>query len=281
MQEPAGEAKATAPGAFASNFGAEFDGFVRQAYARSVDQAREFVAFVTPEPGSAVVEVGAGSGRITFDGGLAEAVGRQGRLLVTDPSSAQLDVARRRAADLGHDWVRFLCAPVEALPVAPETADLCLGALFLHFTEPADAVRAMARTVHPGGRVAICAMGEMRFSPAWREVFEPAFRLLEARGLSFDVFPPREALERIFREAGLTVDAVQETVDRLGFPTVDIAIGVLRQTKWVPLMLRRLPADESRGAERAVEARLRDIWKRTAPEDLVSPGTMVSILGRR
>lgn len=64
-------------------------GYFRTCYALALEQAREFVAFVDPEPGSAVVEVGAVSGRVTCHGGLAERIGRQGRLLVTDPFGAR------------------------------------------------------------------------------------------------------------------------------------------------------------------------------------------------
>ena len=281
VQEPGGESKAAAPGAFASGFSGEFDGFFRQAYARSVEQARDFVALADPRPGSAVVEVGAGTGRITFDGGLAERVGREGQLLVTDPSSAQMDVARRRAADMGLDWVRFVCAPVEALPVEPGTADLCLGALFLHFTEPLDALRAMVRVLRPGGRLAICAAVAWLWTPTWRAMYGPALDVLRSHGLAFDVFLPRDGLERIIRDLGITIDRAEETVDRMVFPSVEIGIQVLRQTKFVALMLRKVPPEERRGAEEAVEARMREVWGRAQPDELVFPGTMVSIVGHR
>jgi diguanylate cyclase (GGDEF)-like protein len=281
LQKPGGDGGAAAPGSFASSFSVEFDSYFRQAYARSVEQAREFVAFVDPEPGSAVVEVGAGSGRITFDGGLAERVGRRGQLLVTDPSAAQLEVARKRAADLGFDWVRFVCAPVEALPLQPGTADLCLGAVFLHFTEPADAIRAMARVVRAGGRVAVNALGDIPWPPAWQEILEPVSRVLRAHGLAVDIFTPPELLVRQFRHAGLVVDRVEEATEPVDYRTAEIAAAVWRQTRFVALLLRRLPPQAAHGVEEEFERRLRDVWRRARPEELVLRVAAVSIVGHR
>jgi SAM-dependent methyltransferase len=281
VQEPGGEAKSAAPGAFASSFTTEFDAYFRQTYARSVDQAREFVAFVAPQPGTAVVEVGAGSGRITFDGGLAERVGREGQLLVTDPSAAQLDVARQRALQLGLDWLRFVCAPVEALPVEPGTADLCLGATFLHFTDADTAIRAMARVVRPGGRVAVFAGTGTAWSDAWLEILRPARDALAAHGLGLELFTPRPALERAFREAGLTIEAAEELWEEFDYGSAETALAVWRQARLVPLLLRRLPSAAAHGVVEAVEARMREVWARARPEELVLRGSGLNIVGRR
>ena len=281
LQQPGGERTATAPGAFSSKFTTEFDRHFRQAYARSVEQAREFVAFVDPEPGSAVVEVGAGSGRITLDGGLAARVGREGQLLVTDPSPAQLQVARNRAEELGFDWVRFVCAPVEALPVAPGTADLCLGSTFLHFTEPSEAIRAMARVVRVGGRVAVSAGADIEWPPAWREILAPVYRALELHGQSLALFTPRPALEEAFQAAGLVVDRAVQSTERVDYGSAEGAVAVWRQTRLVPLMLRRLPREATRAVEEAFEARLRDVWEAQAAEDLMLNISVVHLMGHR
>lgn len=149
LRLPGEDQEMDGPGHFAARFSSEFDQYFRQAYARAVEQAQEFVVFADPQPGDAVVEVAAGSGRISFDGGLAQRVTREGQPLLTDPSPAQLRVARRRAQELGYDWVRFLQAPVEELPVASSTVGLVIGSTFLHFTDPAVALRAMARPASP------------------------------------------------------------------------------------------------------------------------------------
>ena len=72
-----------------------------------------------------------------------------------DPARTVL-AARKRAEEMCLDWLRFVRASAEDLPVASGTADLVVGALFLHFTDPAQALREMARVLRPGGRVAVC-----------------------------------------------------------------------------------------------------------------------------
>jgi len=130
VRRPGSDAEQPPPGTYAAGFGPEFESYFRQAFARAVEQAREFVAFAAPQAGQAVVEVATGSGRITFDGGLAERVGPEGQLLLTDPSAAQIQSARKRAHNLGLDWVRLLQAPGEDLPLASGTVEIVLGSTF-------------------------------------------------------------------------------------------------------------------------------------------------------
>jgi len=247
-----------APGEFGRGFGTQFDGYFRQMYARAVEQAQEFVEFVAPRPGSAVVEVGAGSGRITFDGGLAQRIGERGQLLVTDPSPAQLQVARQRAESLGLSWVRFLAAPVEDLPLASNSVDLVLGSTFLHFTDAAAAIRSMARVTRPGGRVAVSAGLRWKYGLAWVRALEPVRRTLQEHGLSYrDPFLPDEELEGLFRAAGLTVEGRHpSTEEYLVFPSAEIVIGVARQARLVPLLLRQVPESAQAAVEAEFEAGL-------------------------
>ncbi len=229
--------------------------YFRQAYVRAVAQAKEFVDFVDPQPGSVVVEVGAGSGRITFDGGLAERIGAGGQLLVTDPSLAQLRVARQRAEQLGLYWVRFLAAPVEELPLAPDSADLVLGATFLHFTNEPVAIQSMARIIHPGGRVGLVVGVDEELGAAWERAFAPIRAQLRANGVperSFGI--PQEQLVRYLEAAGLVVDRiVMASRETLRPPSAEIAVGVARQTRFSALMARGLPPTASAGIEQAFE----------------------------
>ncbi len=247
------------PGAFGAAFGPEFEEYFRVAYAHAMDQAREFVAFVAPEQGSAVVEVGAGSGRIAFDGGLAARVGSQGQLLLTDPSGAQLQAARKHAEERGLGWVRFLRAPAEDLPLASGTADLVLGAVFLHFTDPVQALREMSRILRPGGRLAICAGRETAWPGPWLEVMEPIRRELESWGLPFrhPFLKPGE-VHNLLAAAGLTVERTQEGgPDRWAYPSADLAVATCRQLGLVSLLLRGVPAERHAGMQEEFDRRVR------------------------
>ena len=271
------------PGAFSAGFGPEFDGYFRAQYARSVEQAREFVAFVGPEPGSAVVEVGAGSGRITFDGGLAERIGLRGQLLVTDPSGTQLLEARKHAEERGLEWVRFMKAPAEELPLASGTVDLVLGGLFLHFTEPVRALREMARVVRPGGRVGVCTVRAFNWPRPWVEVLEPMRRELASIGLPFRHWLlQRGELESLVAAAGLLVERVSVTgPDAWGFPSADLAVASWRQLGLVSLLLKGVPEQRKAVAQEEFEHNLRRDFARYAPDEWAITGFAESVVTRK
>lgn len=272
------------PGAFSAGFGPEFDGYFRVQYARALEQAQEFVAFVDPQPGTAVVEVGAGSGRITFDGGLAERIGRQGQLLITDPSGAQLLGCRKHAEERGFDWVRFIRAPVEALPLASGTADLVVGALFLHFTDPAQALREMVRVVRPGGRVAISAGLEHSWPPVWEDAIEPIRQALEAEGVPLrHHFLRSGELEHLMAAAGLRMERSRVVGPlTLEFPSADLAVGLWRQVGLVRLLLRGHGGERVAQVEEEFERRIRENFLRhPSAEWSITDGRLVSVVSQR
>ena len=270
------------PGRFAGRFDQAFDGHFRAAYARAAEQAREFVDFVGPQSGSAVVEVGAGSGRVTFDGGLAARIGPQGQLLVTDPSDAQLQVARGRAAAGGWDWVRFLRAPAEALPVASGTADLVLGAVFLHFTEPVRALCEMARVVRPGGRLALSAPLPFDWSSFWDAVFAPVWAEGAQYGITERHFAVSE--ERIRHGlvvAGVALERQAIALEVADFPTADAAQAMVKQTHMLALLLRDAPSERQQAVERLVLERIVSQWDAYSPRERAWNGRWLSLVARK
>lgn len=84
-------------------FGSALEETLREQYGPWREEAQTFVQWIQVETGTAVVEVGAGMGRLAIEGGLAEAVGSGGVLLLTDPAFAALEAARRRAT-AGSVW---------------------------------------------------------------------------------------------------------------------------------------------------------------------------------
>lgn len=259
LRGPGADPDQEAPGSFAARFGPEWDGYFRHAFARAAAQAREFVDFAAPRAGEAAVEVGAGSGRLAFDGGLAERIGPRGQLLLTDPSASQLQVARRRAQELGLSWLRFLQAPVEDLPLGSGTVGLVIGSTFLHFTDPPTALRSMARLLRPGGRVAVNAVLDLELGDGWEWALEPVREAQRASGLPQRGFlAPRSDLEAACTAAGLELLRVEEAAEVPSqVPSAAIALGMLRQTGFVRLFLRGAPAGRAQAAEEAFSERLR------------------------
>jgi diguanylate cyclase (GGDEF)-like protein len=237
--------------------------------ARATEEARAFVAFAAPEAGSAVVEVGAGSGRVTFEGGLAERVGPTGQLLVTDPSGSELAVARRRAEELGFAWLRFLRAQAENLPLASGTVDLVIGTPFLHGTDPEAAVREMARLLRPGGRLALSVVLPSSWPAAWRRALEPLYRELHRVGADPpEPFPTEEIVRRLVAEAGLVLERTAAVgPEELCFPNAELALWFCRRHGLVPALLRDVPPSRRAGAETAFAHRLRDVFVETPEEE--------------
>ena len=283
LLEPGLDPEAARPAAYAAQFGSEFDGYFRQMFARAAAQAREFVDLVAPSPGCAAVEVAAGSGRITFDGGLAQRVGPSGQLLLTDPSAAQLQVARARAHAMGAGWIRFLEAPVEDLPLGGGGADLVLGSTFLHFTDPRAALRSMARVVRPGGLVAVDAPVALAWGDAWLRALEPVRAELAAHGLPLRSFlPDRASVEAAVAAAGLRIERVRApTTERGEFPDAELAILFCRQIAFVRLMLRGLPEERCAPVQVALERSLREVFPGSTPQERTTLVTTFSLVAYR
>jgi ubiquinone/menaquinone biosynthesis C-methylase UbiE len=116
------------------------------------------LAAVAELAGARVLEVGAGTGRLTR---LLAPVA--GRIVATERSWPMLDVARGRLPEAG--GARFCCAEAGALPVRGDWADLALaGWVFGHFLEwmpdgwrgsVAAALAEMRRALRPGGTLVV------------------------------------------------------------------------------------------------------------------------------
>jgi ubiquinone/menaquinone biosynthesis C-methylase UbiE len=104
------------------------------------------------QPGWACLDVGCGTGQVSFD--LAQMAGPTGRVMGIDTDAEALEVARRTAYDRG-STAHFLCANAAT---APEDAafDLAFARLVLsHLADPSAVLRAMRDAVRPGGVVAV------------------------------------------------------------------------------------------------------------------------------
>ncbi len=107
-----------------------------------------------PQPGQRLLELAAGPGETGF---LAAArLGSEGRLLSTDQSPEMLEVARRRAAELGLDNVDFATIDAQELDLEPGSFDgaLCRWGYML-MGDPDRALRNTHRVLRPGGRLAL------------------------------------------------------------------------------------------------------------------------------
>ncbi len=121
-------------------------GSVAEAYDRArPSYPREAVEWMVGRTPSTVVELGAGTGKLTDR--LVE-LGHD--VLATDPDDAMLQHLRLRHPDL-----RVATAPAEAVPVATRTVDTVVAAQAFHWFDADRALREAARMLKPEGRIAL------------------------------------------------------------------------------------------------------------------------------
>lgn len=265
------------------NFGLDFDEHLQTMYARSIQQARDLVDYLDPKAGEVAIEVGAGAGRIAFDGGLAERLGPGGQLLLTDISGVRLDTCIERAREIRAKWVRVLRAPAERIPVVDDSADLVLAVSVLHFTDQDRAIAELARIAKPGGRIVISTGLDFVWTPPWWAALSPVRAALARHRMEYRPYLPTgdELLGRL-GQAGLQVDRYrtfpEETLD---FPNVDLAIGFWRQIGLVPLILRAIPVEEHELAQDEFDQRVRVMFATTAPEERRLHLSLMDVIARK
>lgn len=127
----------------------------RAAHPDQVAMRRRFWDWVELAPGTAVLEVGCGTGVWARE--VAALVGPGGRVLGLDPSRSLVEAARRFARERGAPpHLAFQVADGAALPFPDGSWDLVLAATVLgHVPDAAAVMREAARVARRGGRVAV------------------------------------------------------------------------------------------------------------------------------
>ena len=127
--------------------------------------SERLVELVHPQPGQTLVELAAGPA----DTGLlaAQRIQPGGRVLLTDGAEAMVEVARRRAEELG------LSALIEARPMDLEWLDLSTATVdgilcrfgYMLVADPETALRETRRVLRPGGRLALAVWDDAAKNP--------------------------------------------------------------------------------------------------------------------
>ncbi|CAB1129805.1 Methyltransferase type 11 [Candidatus Hydrogenisulfobacillus filiaventi] len=160
-------------------------------------------------PGARVLEVGAGTGRVTFDAGLAERVAAAGgELVALEPSAALLAALGAKRAARGAGRVRLVQGVAEALPFPPGRFDVVIAVLVLHWTDAPRAVAEMARVLRPGGQLLTGnSDGSNNFLqiPMVAAWFRPLIQLAAQLGVAPGERQglPLAEVETLYRQAGL------------------------------------------------------------------------------
>lgn len=223
----------------------------RHAYFEEIARpvTEKMLELLDPSPGDAILDLAAGTGVVGFSA--AALVGPTGRVIVSDFASAMVDVASRRAQELGLDNVecRVLDAERLDLPDGSVDAVLCRWGYML-MADAAAALRETRRVLRADGRVACAVFAGPERNP-WAGL--PS-RVLQQRG---HIPPPeagapgilaladRDRLRRLFTEAGFAEPAIEEVAFGFRFAGADDYWEFLNSAAGaIAMVLSRLGEDE-------------------------------------
>lgn len=191
--------------------------------------------------GQRLLDLGCGPGWSSVE--LARRAGPAGFVLARDSSPRMIAAAAARAAAAGVDWIQTECADAAA-PLPPASFDGAYARwIFCWLPDPRPALRAVARALRPGGRLAVADY--LRYAPdiALRpsgRAFQRGIEAVEAswRAAGGD---PRigENLPQMLEESGFRIVHRRE-LRRRGGPA-DPLWGW--PTSFFPLFMPRLVAD--------------------------------------
>jgi ubiquinone/menaquinone biosynthesis C-methylase UbiE len=183
--------------------------------------AAPFIEFAGIAPGDRVLDVGCGTGSLTFE--LAENTGA-GEIVGIDFSPTFVEALRGRNT---HPHVSAQQADATALPFADAAFDRAMALLVLHFVPDAPvAIREMRRVVKPGGTVAavvwdhLGGMSGMRMIVDTLAALSEPGRHLRNRYLFQPMMQPGE-MKHAFIAAGLKDVAETELMIRMTYQEFD------------------------------------------------------------
>jgi ubiquinone/menaquinone biosynthesis C-methylase UbiE len=223
----------------------------RHAYFEEIARpvTEQMLELLDPSPGDAILDLAAGTGVVGFSA--AALVGPTGRVIVSDFASAMVDVASRRAEELGLDNVECRVLDAERLDLPDGSVDgvLCRWGYML-MADAAAALRETRRVLRADGRVACAVFAGPEHNP-WAAL--PS-RVLHQRG---HIPPPeagapgilaladRDRLRLLFTEAGFADPAIEEIAFGFRFAGVDDYWEFLNGAAGaIAMVLKRLGADE-------------------------------------
>jgi SAM-dependent methyltransferase len=209
------------------------------------------------QPGDTVLELAAGPGDVGF--AAAPLLGEEGRLISSDFSSEMVEVARRRAAELGLKNVEHRQIDAEDIPLEDDSVDgvLCRFGLML-MPDPEAVVAEMRRVLRPGGRLALAVWSTGQRNP-WVTV---AGRILVELGHAPPpdpdapgpfVLAEHERLRQLLEGGGFGAVRIEEVPLLLKYGDVDDYIAVSTETSG---MLARIWAEVSDTEREEIAARL-------------------------
>lgn len=166
----------------------DYDTVHRHIFPVTDKNERKYLERLGIQSGMRVLEVGAGTGRVTVDLGLCDLVGPTGSVVALDPTAALLSKLTSKCGKRDIKNVEIVQGVAENLPFPNDEFDAAIAVKTLHFTDIAKSVAEMVRVTKPGGFVSALNpppefnMREIPIVALW---FRPLTSLAEDLGLPF------------------------------------------------------------------------------------------------
>jgi ubiquinone/menaquinone biosynthesis C-methylase UbiE len=243
---------------------------------------RQYIQWTGVSSGNHVLEIGCGTGALTFDAALYQAVGERGMLTAVDISSGMLDQARIKWEAFGKPpQVVLKVASALHLPFASHVFDVVCGSFFLHFVDAKSALREMERVLRPGGTVSVYQPLQTDLDqPFFREWFDPVFQLARRRNaeLPETYLPTIDQVKTWFTDCGLEEIETMPLPSPWVFDDPEIVVQhLVRGISFFETELAELPWDDRKTVIAELIARGRDVRRKYPLSERIIqvPGMMV------
>lgn len=246
--------------------------------------SERLVGLLDPQPGETVLELAAGPGDTGFLA--AERLGASGRLISTDVAPEMLEVARRRAAELGVANTDFRVVDAAAIELPARSVDgvLCRFGVML-VPDCGRALAEIGRVLRQRGRAALAVWAQSERN----EWITAAGRAAVALGLLEPPAPDAPGpfrlsdpvrLRELVEHAGLRVEVLEEAEIVWRAASLDEWWEVIRDTsRTIATLLDGISTREAGALRRAAGEGLAQY---TAPDgSLTVPGTARVVLAVR
>jgi demethylmenaquinone methyltransferase/2-methoxy-6-polyprenyl-1,4-benzoquinol methylase len=167
-------------------------------------------------PGERVLDVAGGTGDLIRE--FSKQVGAKGLAILSDINAAMLAEGRARLTDRGVVGVPLVQANAEKLPFAEGSFDcITIGFGLRNVTDKDAALRSMARSLKPGGRLLVLEFSKPQSEPLSKLYDQYSFKLLPLMGKlvandetsyrylaeSIRMHPDQQTLKAMMEKAGL------------------------------------------------------------------------------
>ena len=228
-----------------TNTAKDYDAVVRH----NIDGARRLIMSLPAGDYRRVLDVGCGTGWAAL--AMLDRFPDVAHVTGVDPAEGMLAVFRDKVADLGGTEVDLRAEDVMAMSVPTESYDAVISSMAMHwFPDKPGAAQAMARTLKPGGVIAILcsgAGGEQEYRDVLSRLDPPAPKEWDA---AFD-FVQRDVpeMEQYLTDAGLELvdvwmerrlrrTSVEAYLERMRVVASHITAGVLSDDELAEFMER-------------------------------------------